>query len=173
MFGLTLEKLIVVAVIAGIVVGPQRLAEATRLLAGVVRSLRAFVESTRARASDELGMPLTPSEWEALDLRRYDPRRIVREALADPIDTDRPPATGDADEAAEAPRAFEGLERVRPGQQHLVIGGSAHPRRIRIADLPADDPRRLRAEAVEQPLPAVRTDADTDAAANAAAGAAA
>ncbi len=167
MFGLTLEKLVVIAILAGIVVGPQRLSQAARLLGDTIRSLRAFVDATRARASDDLGVPLTRSEWDRLDLKRYDPRRIVREALADPagpvpgsvgagtVDVTR---GSDTLAATEPPRRddtaarYPGLDRIRPGQRYLVVGDSAHPRRIRIADLDPDDPRRVRAESV--PIPA-------------------
>ena len=86
MFGLSFEKILVIAIIAAFVLGPRRLPLYAGKLADLVRDLRAFVESTRARAEDDLGVPLSSSEW--MDLRRYDPRRIVRDALEDePIDS--------------------------------------------------------------------------------------
>lgn len=81
MFGLSLEKLMVIAIIAVIVVGPQRLPLYASRLAELIRAVRSFTETAKARAEEELGVPLTRAEWEALDPRRYDPRRIVREAL--------------------------------------------------------------------------------------------
>jgi hypothetical protein len=68
MFGLTIEKLFLVAVIAAIVIGPQRLPVYATRLAELIRSLRAYVESTRARAENETGLPLTRAQWESLDL---------------------------------------------------------------------------------------------------------
>lgn len=88
MFGLTIEKLFVIAVVAAFVIGPQRLPAYASALAGFVRSFRAFLESTRARTEEELGLPLDAARWQA-QARRYDPRRIVRDALAD---TEEPPA---------------------------------------------------------------------------------
>ncbi|MEH3088496.1 MAG: hypothetical protein PGN24_02475 [Microbacterium arborescens] len=163
MFGLTLEKLVLIAVITGLVIGPERLTHATRTLTTTIRSLRRFVDANRARASDELGVPLTRVDWQALDLRRYDPRRIVRDALASDPETESAPAaaaetTPDPSVRAdpgEQPRVVEyvGLDRVRPGQRYLSVGDSAHPRRIRLSDLPADDPRRVRAEQIAEAGP--------------------
>ncbi len=132
MFGLTFEKLFLVAIIAGVVIGPHRLPLYAQRLGETVRALRTLVESTRTKAEAELGISLQRTEWESL--RQYDPRHIVRDALAEtaPVDT-RP------DLEAEA-------RRVRPGQKYLVIGSSAHPRRVLIDSLPSDDPRRIAAQ---------------------------
>ncbi len=127
MFGLTFEKLFLVAVVAGVVLGPQRLPVYAHQLARTVRALRDFVESTRGSAEREMG--LTTS----LDLKQYDPRRIVRDALNEPA---IPAVT---DEIADQAR------RVRPGQKYLTAGSAAHPRRILIESLPDDDPRRIAA----------------------------
>ncbi len=126
MFGLTFEKLFLVAIIAGVVLGPQRLPDYAHQLARTVRALRDFVESTRGTAEHEMGIPTS------LDLRQYDPRRIVRDALNEPTT----PAT---DEMADEAR------RVRPGQKYLTTGSAAHPRRILLESLPDDDPRRIAA----------------------------
>lgn len=140
MFGLTFEKLFLVAIVAGLVIGPQRLPTYTHRLAELIRSVRSFVDASKARAENEIG--LSREDLEALDVRHYDPRRIVRHALAD-----APPTTPEAAEDAEerARIVAEEASRVRPGQQYLVTGGSAHPRRILIASLPENDPRRLAA----------------------------
>ncbi len=67
MFGLTFEKLFLVAIIAGFVLGPSRLPGYAHQLARTVRSVRSFVESTRTAAEDEMGVPLRRSEWESMD----------------------------------------------------------------------------------------------------------
>lgn len=82
MFGLSVEKLLVIGLVTALILGPRRLPLYAGRLAGWVRRLRAFVEASRARTEDELGVPLRSSEWQA-EWRRYDPRRIVRDALAD------------------------------------------------------------------------------------------
>lgn len=139
MFGLTFEKLFLVAIVAALVIGPQRLPHYARRLGEWVRTVRSALESSRAATEAELGVTLSRAEWEALDLRRLDPRRIIRDALAEPSPT--APASGGPDAALLAEAA-----RVRPGQRYLVTGSAAHPRRIPISSLPADDPRRLAAE---------------------------
>ncbi|MBW4780778.1 preprotein translocase [Rhodococcus fascians] len=136
MFGLTFEKLFLVAIIAGFVLGPQRLPGYAHRLGRAVRTLRHFVDSTRSTAEAEMGVPLRRSEWESLDLRQYDPRRIVADALRE-NDTATP---ADPDLVAEA-------ARVRPGQKYLITGPSSHPRRVLIESLPENDPRRIAAEA--------------------------
>ncbi len=152
MFGLTFEKLFLVVLVAGVVIGPRRLPDCARQLATALRDARAFLDASRARAEDELGVGLTREQWEALDPRRYDPRRIVRDVMHEPPAARDEVATGDAERAAAEAEAVH----VRPGQRYLVVGSAAHPRRILIDSLPADDPRRRaahrdRSEAVPTP----------------------
>ena len=139
MFGLTFEKLFLVAIVAAVVIGPQRLPLYAARLAETVRSLRDLVESSRTRAEAEMGISLQRKEWAALDVRQYDPRRIVREALDDDTRTGNP----DTETALLAAAA-----KVRPGQRYVVAGSAAHPRRIAISSLPLDDPRRIAASTV-------------------------
>ncbi|MGC5616182.1 twin-arginine translocase TatA/TatE family subunit [Georgenia sp. Z1491] len=80
--GLSLEKLVVVLVVASLVIGPSRLPGYAARLGEVVRGLRDAVEATRTRTENELGVPLSVDEWRDA-VRRYDPRRVVREALAE------------------------------------------------------------------------------------------
>lgn len=132
MFGLSFEKLLLVAVVAGVIVGPQRLPAYAQKLAETIRSLRAFLDAARAQAERELGVPLAGVD---LDPRQFDPRRIVREALVEPVRADPAPDREILEEAAQ----------VRPGQKYLVTGSAAHPKRVPIDSLPAGDPRRLAA----------------------------
>ncbi|OZE21683.1 preprotein translocase [Rhodococcus sp. 05-2255-1e] len=142
MFGLTFEKLFLVAIIAGFVLGPQRLPGYAHRLGRAVRTLRHFVDSTRSTAEAEIGVPLRRSEWESLDLRQYDPRRIVADALRE-TDTLRENDTATPTD----PELVAEAARVRPGQKYLITGPSSHPRRVLIESLPENDPRRLAAEA--------------------------
>ncbi|MBZ5738618.1 hypothetical protein [Nocardioides mangrovi] len=147
MFGLTFEKLFLVAIIAGVVIGPQRLPVYAAKLAETIRALRGFVEDSRTRAETELGV--TRAEWESLDLRQYDPRRVVRDALREPPAAAATDPEPEPDEEADAPldaALLAEASRVRPGQQYVVTGSAAHPRRVRIDALPADDPRRVAAQ---------------------------
>jgi len=87
-FGLTVDKLAVVALIAVCVIGPERLPLYAGRLASAVRMLRGRTDSVRERVRAELGSDFDDVEWKKLDPRQYDPRRIIREALVD-----EPPST--------------------------------------------------------------------------------
>lgn len=140
MFGLTFEKLFLVGIVAAVVIGPQRLPLYAQRLGEYVRAVRRFVDQARADAGVE--------EWrsDSYDPRRYDPRRIVREAW-----DERPDVRAPAEPTSFDPEVLAQAERIRPGQRYLVTGDSAHPRRVRLDSLAPDDPRRLAA------APAART----------------
>lgn len=81
MFGLSIEKLIIVAIVAGLILGPHRLPLYAEKLAGLVRTVRDVLDVTRARAESEIGAPLDAEAWVSR-ARELDPRRIVRNAFA-------------------------------------------------------------------------------------------
>ena len=83
MLGLTMDKLVVIAVIAMFLLGPKRLPIAAQRLGQAVRSLRRFADTAKDRAREELGDSIDDIEWTKLDPRQYDPRRIIREALTE------------------------------------------------------------------------------------------
>ncbi|MEI3867814.1 twin-arginine translocase TatA/TatE family subunit [Microbacterium sp. CCNWLW134] len=150
MFGLTFEKLFVVAVLAALIIGPHRLPHLARRAGEIVRGLRAFVESTRTQAESDLGVPLDRARWETMDLRQYDPRRILREALegapprrtgaelsaqtaVDPVFPSvdhEPDASPDVDAASPAAPRLALPSATGRGRKYVVSGSAAHPRRI-------------------------------------------
>ncbi len=83
MFGINGAEFLVLLGVAVVVVGPERLPRYAEQLAHAVRRLRAFLGDAKDRVAEELGDDVKDVDWEALDPRRYDPRRIVREALLD------------------------------------------------------------------------------------------
>ncbi len=87
MLGLTFEKLVVIAIFAALLLGPERLPLYAAKLADLVRAVRAFTETAKARAAEQLGPEFEHTDWTKLDPRRYDPRRIIQEALASDEDT--------------------------------------------------------------------------------------
>jgi sec-independent protein translocase protein TatB len=89
MFGLTFEKLLVIALIAVFLIGPQRLPEYAARFATLIKRLKAFTDTAQDRVKAELGDDADLLDWKSLDPRQYDPRRIIREAL-----TDDPPGKG-------------------------------------------------------------------------------
>ena len=82
-FGLTFDKLIIIAVIAVFLVGPDRLPAYAAQLARLVKSLRSMADGAKDRMREEMGPEFDEVDWKKLDPRQYDPRRIIREALLD------------------------------------------------------------------------------------------
>ena len=80
-FGLTFDKLIIIAVIAVFLVGPDRLPAYASQLARLVKSLRSLADGAKDRMREEMGPEFDEVDWKKLDPRQYDPRRIIREAL--------------------------------------------------------------------------------------------
>jgi sec-independent protein translocase protein TatB len=87
MLGLTFEKVIILAVIAAFLLGPTRLPVAAAYLGKFVRSLRAFTTDTTERIRQEVGPEFDEINWQRLDPRQYDPRRIIRDALTSEPET--------------------------------------------------------------------------------------
>ena len=77
------------ALVAVIVVGPQRLPEYTRKLTQMVRQLRVFLDNARSQIAEEVGPEMADLDLSSLDPRQYDPRKIVRDALGEDIDAIR------------------------------------------------------------------------------------
>lgn len=147
MFGLTIEKLFVVAIIAGVLIGPRRLPEHAQRLAQTIRAVKRYVDTARSAIESDTGISLQRADWQSWDPTQYDPRKIVREAMNEPVPAAHVEAIQDA------------ARSVRPGQKYLVTGSSSRPQRLLIASLPADDPRRIAAE--RQPDPSEPADAAT------------
>lgn len=87
-FGLDPEKLILIAVIAAVVIGPERLPRLAQQASRFVARARVWATAAKSRVKDEMGDDV---DWRQLDPRQYDPRRIVRQALLDesPVSLDR------------------------------------------------------------------------------------
>ena len=82
-FGLSFEKLFVIAIIAVILLGPERLPYYASQLAKLVRGVRDLANGAKERMREEMGPDFDDVDWKKLDPRQYDPRRIIREALID------------------------------------------------------------------------------------------
>ena len=92
-FGLTIEKLLVIAVIAIFLIGPDRLPAYSAQFGRLIRNLRDMASGAKDRMRDELGPDFDDVDWQKLDPRQYDPRRIIREALQEPSATSTPGST--------------------------------------------------------------------------------
>lgn len=83
------SELAVIALLAVVLIGPERLPQYAQQLAALVRNLRRLTADTTERVRAELGPEFDDLDLRSLDPRQYDPRRIVRDALRE--DTQRPP----------------------------------------------------------------------------------
>ena len=117
-------------VVAALVIGPERLPGYAEQLGQWVRRGRRFIKDAKARVDEELGEEVGDVDWAALDPRKYDPRRIVRDAL---LEDDEPAAPG---EHARHPAAHRRRRRPR-GDRRCRRRGAA-------AGAPAADPLRRR-----------------------------
>lgn len=90
MFGISANEFIVLLAVAAIVLGPERLPHYTQQLTRLIRELRRMAQGATEQVRAELGPEFDDVDWRKLDPRQYDPRRIVREALADTFDPNDP-----------------------------------------------------------------------------------
>ena len=74
-------ELLILVLVAVIVIGPERMPEYTRQLRSWVIRGRDLFRESKASVKAEMGDEVN---WSELDPRQYDPRRIVRDALAEP-----------------------------------------------------------------------------------------
>ncbi|SDR74392.1 Sec-independent protein translocase family protein [Agrococcus carbonis] len=95
--GITLDKLLIIAILAAVLIGPERLPALAERLGTLVRGLRDLAGGAKERMREEMGPEFDEVDWRKLDPRQYDPRRIVRDALRDD-----PPARPDFRTAAAA-----------------------------------------------------------------------
>lgn len=92
MFGINLPEFTVIAVIALIVIGPERLPRYAETLGRLVRDGRRMAMGLREQVREEIGPEFDDVDWRKLDPRQYDPRRIVKEALSDTFEDVAPKA---------------------------------------------------------------------------------
>ncbi|MEX0151224.1 twin-arginine translocase TatA/TatE family subunit [Microbacterium sp. LMI1-1-1.1] len=99
-FGITIEKLLLIGVIAALLIGPERLPRYAEALAKFTKRAKETLQGARSRVRDEMGPEFDDVDWRKLDPRQYDPRRIIREALLDDTPTATMRAAGAAALAA-------------------------------------------------------------------------
>jgi sec-independent protein translocase protein TatB len=78
MFGVGLPELAVIAFVAVLVFGPDKLPDLARQAGRMARQVRQFANQARDELRDELG-----PEFADLELRDLDPRTIVRKHIAE------------------------------------------------------------------------------------------
>ncbi|MGB3259077.1 MAG: twin-arginine translocase TatA/TatE family subunit [Ornithinimicrobium sp.] len=86
MLNLGSGEIFLILILAVVILGPSKLPEYAASLARLVRTLRDMAEGAKTQIKEEMGPAFDDVNWDQLDPRQYDPRRIVREALATPSD---------------------------------------------------------------------------------------
>ena len=87
-FGINGAELIILALLAVLILGPEKLPEYARKLTEWIRNLRRMAEGAKTQFREETGTDFDEIDWKKYDPRQYDPRRIIKDALADPVDGD-------------------------------------------------------------------------------------
>ena len=100
MFGVGLTELAVIAFVAVVVLGPEKLPDLAKQAGQMLRRLRELATSTRDELREELG-----PEFADLELRDLDPRAIVRRHIMEAME----------DEGDDAPTP-RGLRPLDPGE---------------------------------------------------------
>jgi sec-independent protein translocase protein TatB len=93
-------EMLVLAGIALVVLGPDKLPGYAAQAARMLRQLRTLADGAKDQMRDQLGPEFDDVDWKALDPRQYDPRRIVRDALSG---ADQDAADSAGSEGAEKP----------------------------------------------------------------------
>lgn len=100
MFDLSFTKLLLLAVIAVIIFGPDQLPRVAAQAGRALRELRRIADGARSELREGLG-----SEFADFDFADLDPRHFVRKHLLDSLDEEQPvlPPATDPDPAAVLP----------------------------------------------------------------------
>lgn len=93
MFGINGSEFIILAVLAIVILGPEKLPEYTRAFTDWLRVMRDKAEGAKAQFKEETGADFDEVDWRKYDPRQYDPRRIIRDALREPAGGSSTPAS--------------------------------------------------------------------------------
>ncbi len=132
MFGVNGWEIVLLALIAVFVLGPDRLPDYAAKLARGIRKLRVMAEGAKGQLKDQLGPEYGDINWRQYDPRQYDPRRIVREALLEPLDEAISPLRDEIGSVRSVAKGVDGgangitgeLKRVN-GKANGAVGGHA------------------------------------------------
>lgn len=80
------DELFVIVILAIVIIGPQRMPEYAAKLARGIRQMRVMADSAKSQLREQMGPEFDDINWRQYDPRSYDPRKIVRDALREPIE---------------------------------------------------------------------------------------
>jgi sec-independent protein translocase protein TatB len=85
-FGINGGEFLILAVLAVLVLGPDKLPGYAQQLARLVKEVRRMATGAKEQLREEVGDEIADIDWRKLDPRQYDPRKIIKEALLDDVD---------------------------------------------------------------------------------------
>lgn len=98
-------EFLVLGAVALFVLGPDKLPGYAAQAARIMRQLRTLADGAKDQVREQLGPEFDDVDWKSLDPRQYDPRRIVRDALA--AEDEREQSRTDKPVSPGAPRPVE------------------------------------------------------------------
>lgn len=129
MFGINGAEFLVILVVAALVVGPTGVVQALRTFRSVIATVRGWSAKLREETRrDMTDVDLPGFDWSSIDLREYDPREMVRQAVREEMDewmkagSTRPPSGPRATPATPAPHTPD-----VPAQDPPTPGGTPAP----------------------------------------------
>jgi sec-independent protein translocase protein TatB len=125
-------EFVVLALLAALLLGPDRLPDLARSAARLVRRGRDFATGASAQMKEEMGVDLDQVDWRRYDPRQYHPKRIVQNALSDAFDDgEGGTATGARGKPGAAASAAKRAEAARTqpagGGGGAASSGAARP----------------------------------------------
>lgn len=114
MFGINSWEVVIIVLVALLVIGPERLPEYVAKMRTRIRDLKRLAEGAKTQLRDQMGPEFDDVDWSAYDPRQYDPRRIVREALADAWEGDdkTPPDSRDSTTSTDSADSADSADRT-------------------------------------------------------------
>lgn len=113
MWNISGGEFLILAFIALVLIGPERLPQYAEQLGRLVRTIKEMMTGARTTLREELGDDY--DELAKFDPRQYDPRRIVREAMLEDV----VPATKPA--ASRTPVPPPAAAKPRPGAEESTV----------------------------------------------------
>ncbi|WP_423299486.1 Sec-independent protein translocase TatB [Glutamicibacter nicotianae] len=84
--GINGNEFIVLAILAAVLLGPEKLPDYARKTATLIRQLRRLASDAEQQLREDLGDEFEDLDLKRLDPRQYDPRRIISDALRENLD---------------------------------------------------------------------------------------
>lgn len=86
MFGISGPEILVIFVVLLVIIGPSRLPEVTATLTKWVKNARVQLTKLKSSLDDEVGEDLRNLDLSVLNVRQYDPRNIIRQAVQEEME---------------------------------------------------------------------------------------